>query len=102
MDTIEYHQESSEEEEDDTVKLPLNCYRQRPEGDMVGCDIPHAVISGFILVFFKFKSIPKCKHWYCPDCRKIPRFKRKKQLYINNHSQSQPLIKWHNRFTHTN
>ena len=41
MNTIEYHQESSEEEEDDNVKLQLYCYCLRPEvGDMVVYDNP--------------------------------------------------------------
>ena len=81
MDTIEHHQESSEEEEDDNLKLPLYCNCQRPEeGDMVGCDNPTCSYQWFHLSCLKLKSLPKCTHWYCPDCRKIPRFKRKKEL----------------------
>ena len=81
MDTIEYHQESSEEEEDDNVKQPLYCYCQCPEeGGIKGCDNPTSSYHWFHFSCLKLKSLPKCKHWYCPDCRKIPGFKRKKQL----------------------
>ena len=77
-DHMEYHQGSSDEE-DDNVQLPLYCYCQRPEeGDMIGCDNPTCSYQWFHLSCLKLNSLPKCKHWSCPDCRKMPRFKRKK------------------------
>lgn len=28
------------------------------------------------------KSMPKSKFWYCPDCRKLPKFKRKRRKLV--------------------
>lgn len=73
-------QGSSDEEADGDIQLPLYCYCQRPEeGDMVGCDNPNCSHQWFHLSCLKLNSLPQCKYWYCPDCRKLPKFKRKKK-----------------------
>ena len=60
----------------DTAKF---CYCQGPgEGDMVGCDNPSCAYEWFHLRCLKLVSLPTSKHWYCPDCRKLSCFKRKK------------------------
>lgn len=54
------------------------CYCHGPEeGEMVGCDNPSCKYQWFHTTCLKLNSLPKCKYWYCPDCRKLPSFKRK-------------------------
>ena len=61
------------------VDMAKFCYCQRPEeGDMVGCDSPSCEYEWFHLCCLKPRSLPTSKHWYCPDCRKLPCFKRKR------------------------
>ena len=61
--------------ETDGCSAKTYCYCSGPEyGDMVGCDNP----SWFHLSCLKLVSQPKSKYWYCPDCRKLPEFRRKK------------------------
>ena len=56
------------------------CYCQGPEeGDMVGCDNPSCQYEWFHLRCLKLVSLPTSKYWYCPDCRKLPCFKRKRR-----------------------
>ena len=55
------------------------CYCRGPEyGDMVGCDNPSCLYEWFHLSCLKLVALPKSKHWYCPDCRKLPEFRRKR------------------------
>ena len=56
------------------------CYCQGPdEGDlMLGCDNPGCKYEWFHLQCLKLASLPTSKQWYCPDCRKLPCFKRKR------------------------
>ena len=55
------------------------CYCQGPEeGEMVKCDNPGCVREWFHLSCLKLTSLPKSKHWYCPDCRKLTEFRRKR------------------------
>ena len=61
------------------------CYCQGPEyGDMVGCDNPTCSYDWFHLHCLKLVSPPKSKYWFCPDCRKLPKFKRKKSKTLNS------------------
>ena len=64
-----------------TGNMAKFCYCQGPEeGDMVGCDNPSCEYEWFHLCCLKLHvaSLPTSKHWYCPDCRKVPCFKRKR------------------------
>ena len=61
------------------------CYCQGPEyGDMVGCDNPSCLHEWFHLSCLKLVCQPKSKYWYCPDCRKLPEFKRKKSKKLSS------------------
>ena len=65
------------DEEANTTSSEEYCYCRGPEeGDMVGCDNPDCKIKWFHSTCLNM-SLPKCKYWYCPDCRKLPNFKRK-------------------------
>lgn len=57
------------------------CYCKGPEeGTMIACDNPNCMIEWFHLECLKIQSVPKGKSkWYCPDCRKLPEFTRKKK-----------------------
>ena len=49
-------------------------------GDMVGCDNKECEHGQwFHLECLKMKNAPRTNKWYCPDCRKLPQFTRKKQ-----------------------
>ena len=64
----------------DTNPVQLYCYCQGPEeGDMVGCDNNSCTYQWFHLHCLKLKSHPQSKFWYCPDCRKLPKLKRRKK-----------------------
>ena len=62
---------------------PLNeryCYCNGPEeGNMVGCDNSSCTYKWFHLHCLGLKSLPKSKHWYCPDCRKLNQFRVKRK-----------------------
>ena len=54
------------------------CYCQVPDGDdMVGCDSQACEWEWFHLKRLKLKDFPSKKHWYHPNCRKLPQFKYK-------------------------
>lgn len=57
------------------------CYCKGPDsGDMIACDNDNCSIEWFHLSCLKMTSFPKGKSkWYCPDCRKLPQFIRKKK-----------------------
>jgi len=68
---------SSIETDGDSEKM--YCYCKGPEyGEMVGCDNPGCVHEWFHLSCLNMVHQPKSKYWYCPDCRKLPEFQRKK------------------------
>ena len=62
--------------------MPLYCYCQKPDdggSDMVGCDNPACSREWFHRTCLKLNSLPTCKYWYCPDCRKLSQFKKKRK-----------------------
>ena len=55
------------------------CYCQGPEeGEMVGCDNHKCIYEWFHLIRLGLDAPPTSKYWYCPDCRKLPQFRKKK------------------------
>ena len=81
------------------------CYCGGPEeGRMIGCDNEDCIIEWFHTSCLKINDIPRGK-WYCPDCRRLPKFNRKKvcistiiilmllhvQIYSNGTTESQTL-----------
>ena len=44
---------------------------------MVACDNEDCSIEWFHTGCLRITTVPKGK-WYCPDCRKLPKFKRKR------------------------
>ena len=56
------------------------CYCHRPEeGTMIACDNHDCPIEWFHTSCLQLTKLPKGKaKWYCPDCRILPRFLRKK------------------------
>ena len=46
-------------------------------GQMIGCDNPHCTYEWFHFECLQLSAPPKKKSWYCPDCRKLPTFKKK-------------------------
>lgn len=66
-----------------TSKQSLNgeelfCYCQQVEhGKMVACDNSECEIEWFHYACVNIEKSPRGK-WYCPDCRKLPQFKRQK------------------------
>ena len=55
------------------------CYCDQVEfGEMVCCDNENCDIKWFHFECLNLKNKPKSKTWYCPDCRKIPEFSRKR------------------------
>lgn len=60
------------------VDIITYCYCKGPdEGNMIGCENPECLIEWFHWDCLKIKSAPKGR-WYCPDCRKLPQFIRRK------------------------
>ena len=59
---------------------PTYCYCHRPEeGTMIACNNPDCAIEWFHISCLQLTKVPKGKtKWYCPDCRILPRFLRKK------------------------
>ena len=57
------------------------CYYHGPEeGFMIGCDNPDCPIEWFHMTCLGMTTIPKGKSkWYCPDCRKLPQFLKKRK-----------------------
>ena len=48
------------------------CYWQGPEdGDMVGYDNSKCTHKWFHLSCLNLKVFPKCKRWFCPDCKNV-------------------------------
>ena len=66
------------DDEEDYSKLW--CYCNAPSfGNMVKCDNTSCTIEWFHFDCLGIKGLPKGKgKWYCPSCRKLPKFNRKK------------------------
>lgn len=61
---------------DDHEQEETWCYcKQVQSGEMVGCDNKDCFIEWFHFPCVGISRAPKGK-WYCPDCRKLPQFKR--------------------------
>lgn len=61
----------------------MYCYCRGPEeGEMVACDNSQCPYTWFHLSCLGLKSPPSSRTWYCPDCRKLPEFSRKKRKTI--------------------
>ena len=67
---------SNENNLDSDEKLYCLC-SQVEHGDMICCDNSECPIEWFHYRCVKVEKAPKGK-WYCPDCRKMPAFKRKR------------------------
>ncbi|KAH3777905.1 hypothetical protein DPMN_179353 [Dreissena polymorpha] len=53
------------------------CYCDQVEsGEMIACDNENCKIVWFHFACLKMDKPPKSIKWYCPDCRKLPEFKR--------------------------
>ena len=56
----------------------LWCYCNEPVfGDMIMCDNVKCPIKWFHFDCLRIRQAPKCK-WYCPYCRKLAQFSRKR------------------------
>ena len=56
------------------------CYCDQVEsGKMIYCDNQNCLISWFHFACLKMSNEPRGKTWYCPDCRKLPQFKKGKK-----------------------
>ena len=54
------------------------CYcHEDKEGEMIGCNNPQCHYEWFHFSCLKLSSKPKSTLWYCPDCTKLPQFRRK-------------------------
>jgi hypothetical protein len=68
---------SSPDEEEDYTKLW--CYCNQPSfGNMVKCDNDKCTIEWFHFDCLCMRCPPKGK-WYCPSCRKMPKFSKRKK-----------------------
>jgi len=69
-------QNGNEEEEEDYTKLW--CYCNEPSfGEMVCCENDKCTIKWFHFDCLRIRCPPKGK-WYCPSCRKLPKFSKGK------------------------
>ena len=60
------------------------CYCGGPDiGRMIACENQDCIIEWFHTDCLMIDTIPRGK-WYCPDCRKLPKFKRKRVCTSNN------------------
>ena len=72
--------QTPKEQRSSTSVEDVYCYCQRPEeGDMVACDNSTCPHAWFHVSCLGLKSLPSSRTWYCPDCRKLPEFSRKKR-----------------------
>ena len=56
------------------------CYCDQVEsGQMIACDNQNCKLGWFHFACLKLDAPPKSLKWYCPDCRKLPEFKRKRK-----------------------
>ena len=62
-----------------TSSADIYCYCRGPEsGEMITCDNASCPYVWFHFHCLKLHGPPRCKRWYCPDCRKLPNFKKRK------------------------
>lgn len=55
------------------------CYCDQVEsGKMVFCDNENCHIKWFHFICLKMTCKPKSKLWYCPECRKLSQFSKKR------------------------
>lgn len=74
------HPCSDRDKELSTATTDKYCYCQGDEyGEMVGCDNDDCPYKWFHLECLHLKSLPKSKEWYCPDCRKVEKYKKKRK-----------------------
>lgn len=70
--------ETSQEIDSDDDPAKLWCYCNQPSfGEMIQCDNEKCLIGWFHFECLRIRSPPKGK-WYCPSCRKHPKFNKKK------------------------
>ena len=56
------------------------CYCKGPEaGTMIACDNPDCQVEWFHIKCLHLKNVPKGK-WYCPDCRRLTKFLKRKKM----------------------
>ena len=74
------HDDTTDSTDTRGVNQPSYCYCQGPEeGTMIACDNPDCPIEWFHTKCLRLHTLPKGKtKWYCPDCRKLSKFLRKK------------------------
>ena len=73
------HDAGSSEHDQNNQPPQTFCYCKGPDaGKMIACDNSDCVTEWFHIDCLKIdaKSIPKGK-WYCPDCRKMPKFAKR-------------------------
>ncbi len=64
--------------DDANIEEKVYCYCRKAEsGQMIGCDNPSCSYEWFHFECLKITTPPKKKSWFCPDCRKLPVFKKK-------------------------
>ena len=67
-----------ESEEDENENGRLWCYCNQPSwGEMIMCDHKNCTIQWFHFDCLRIRGPPKGK-WYCPSCRKLSKFNKKK------------------------
>ena len=70
--------DSADTTEETDVARYRYCYCQEDkEGQMIGCDNSLCKYEWFHFQCLGLFCKPKSKKWYCPDCRKLPEFRRK-------------------------
>ena len=56
------------------------CYcRGLERDDMIACDNPTCPYVWFHFDCLKLSTTPRAKQWFCPECRKLPQYSRKKR-----------------------
>jgi hypothetical protein len=67
----------------DNDKEAIWCFCSQPNyGNMIGCSNDNCTIQWFHFDCLRIRRAPK-GDWYCPSCRKLPRFNKSKK---NNNS----------------
>lgn len=75
--TSSEHKQADDDDDDDVSKLW--CYCNKPSfGDMINCDNEKCTIRWFHFDCLRIRCPPKGK-WYCPSCRKLPKFSKKRK-----------------------
>lgn len=75
----ELNEDSLRHTENNAEEKYCYCGRGEDFGDMVGCDNNDCPYQWFHLTCLSLKSEPKSSLWYCPDCRKLDKFQRKRK-----------------------